>query len=158
MNGQRHLRSSGVNVPDDAGLATIGPLTIKQLNIFSHKAVLCLYFEHLKKPLSNSGRVSAHWRSKEDFSEHGVPSAILEIMPKYGTLIQGKWNSFETFEYRYDLNEQEGLFGCLARLRTGLYISGFVLRSADMLTPELGKDWIRPNELFLDHLHFSKKN
>ena len=153
-----HLRSYRVNVPEDAGLATIGPLTIKQLNIFSHKAALCLYFQQFKQPLSNEGRVSALWRSKEDFSKDGVPATILEIMPKYGTLIQGKWNSAETFEYRFDLNDKEGLFGCFARFRTGLFVMGFVVRNADMLTVELGTDWIKPNELFLDHPHFLKKN
>lgn len=35
-----HLINSGVPVPQDAGIATIGPLTICQLNLFAHKAVL----------------------------------------------------------------------------------------------------------------------
>src|SRR5664279_3834943 len=97
-----------------AGLVTIGPNTIRQLNIFAHKATLCLYFEHFKQPLPNSGKVSAHWRTKEDFSKDGVPPVLLEIFPKYATLIQGSWNSAETFEYHYDLNGKDGLFGCLA--------------------------------------------
>ena len=154
----KHLRRHGVRVPDDAGLVSVGPHTIKQLNIFAHKAALCLYFEHFKKPLSNSGRVSAHWRTKEDFSNGGVPSELLEILPKYGTLMQGKWNSAETFEYRYDLNEDDGLFGCLARLRTGLFITGFAIPDAGIMTEEFGNDWIRPNELLTDPKHFSKKN
>jgi hypothetical protein len=153
-----HLRRYGVKVPDDAGLVTIGPHTIKQLNIFAHKATLCLYFEHFRKPLSNSGRVSAHWRTKEDFSKDGVPPELLEIMPKYGTLAQGKWNSSETFEYRYDLNEKDGLFACLARLRTGLFVSGFVASDADSVTPELEGHWIKPNELLKSHEHFLDKN
>jgi len=51
------LRRYGVEVPDDASLIRVGPHTIRQLNIFAHKAALCLHFEHFKKPLSNSGRV-----------------------------------------------------------------------------------------------------
>lgn len=73
-----YLRSYGVRVPDDAGLVTIGPHTIEQLNTFAHKAMLRLYFEHFRKPLPNSGRVSAHWRTKEDFSKYGVPLDLLE--------------------------------------------------------------------------------
>lgn len=157
-NATEHLRRFGVKVPDDAGLVTIGPHTIEQLNIFAHKATLCLYFEHFRKPLSNFGRVSAHWRTKEDFSKDGVPPELLEIMPKYGTLVQGKWHSSETFEYRYDLNEKEGLFACLARLRTGLFISGFAAHDANVVTADLEGHWIKPNELMMSHEHFLDKN
>ncbi|MEA2818861.1 MAG: hypothetical protein QOJ86_865 [Bradyrhizobium sp.] len=153
-----HLRRYGVSVPDDAGLVAVGRHTIKQLNIFAHKAALCLYFEHFKKPLPNSGRVSAHFRTKEDFSNGGLPPELLEILPKYGTMMQGKWNSAETFEYRYDLNEKDGLFGCLARLRTGLFVAGFAIPDAELMTEEFGNDWIRPIELLTDPEHFSKKN
>lgn len=157
-DAMEHLRRYGVSVPDDAGLVTIGPHTISQLNIFAHKATLCLHFEHFKKPLLNSGRVSAHWRTKEDFAKGGVPAELSEIMPKYGTLVQGKWDASETFEYRYDLNEEVGLFACLARLRTGLFISGFTARDADLATAELDGFWMKPNELLQNPAHFSKKN
>ncbi len=153
-----HLRKYGVNVPDDAGLVTVGPHTIRQLNIFAHKAALCLYFEHFKQPLPNSGKVSAHWRTKEDFSKDGVPSVFFEILPKYSTLIQGGWNSAETFEYRYDVNEQDGLFGCLARLRTGLFVAGFVVQDADSVKDKLDGEWITPNQLLSNPAHFSKKH
>jgi hypothetical protein len=153
-----HLRKYGVNVPDDAGLVTVGPHTIRQLNIFSHKAALCLYFEHFKQPLPNSGKVSAHWRTKEDFSKDGVPSVFFEILPKYSTLIQGGWNSAETFEYRYAVNEQDGLFGCLARLRTGLFVAGFVVQDADSVKDKLNGEWITPNQLLSNPAHFLKKH
>jgi hypothetical protein len=153
-----YLRRYGVRVPDDASLISVGPHTIRQLNIFAHKAALCLHFEQFKGPLSNEGRVSALWRTKEDFSNGGVPSELLEILPRYGTLMQGKWNSAETFEYRFEFNEKDGLFGCLARLRTGLFIAGFTIRDSELLTQELGSDWIRPNELLTNPKHFSKKN
>jgi hypothetical protein len=152
-----HLRQYGVMVPDDAALVTVGPHTVEQLNIFAHKAALCLYFEHFKKPLSNLGRVSALWRTKEDFWK-GVPAELLEILPRYGTLLQGKWNSAETFEYRFDFNEKEGLFGCLARLRTGLFVAGFIIPTAELISEEFGNDWIRPIELLTKPVSFSKKN
>jgi hypothetical protein len=153
-----HLRQYGVSVPDDAGLVTIGPNTIRLLNIFAHKATLCLYFEHFKQPLSNSGKVSAHWRTKEDFSKDGVPPVLLEILPKYATLVQGGWNSAETFEYRYDVNEQDGLFGCLTRLRTGLFVAGFAVQNGDSLKDKLDGEWIAPNQLLTNPAHFSKKH
>lgn len=153
-----HLRNYGVYVPDDAALVTIGPHTIRQLNIFSHKAALCLYFEHFKRPLPNSGLVSAVWKTKEDFSKGGVPQELKDIFPEIATLTQGKWNTAETFEYRFALNDADGLFGCLARLRTGLYVAGFAVEKSAEVENELEGYWIKPNELLNDHDHFQKKN
>lgn len=153
-----HLRKYGVQVPDDAGLVSIGPHTIRQLNIFAHKAALCLYFEHFKKPLPNSGLVSAHWKTKEDFSKGGVPQELFDILPQYGTLVQGKWNVAEIFEYRFAVNEADGLFGCLAKLRTGLFVAGFAVSESAKVAEDLEGHWIKPNQLLADHPHFHKKN
>jgi hypothetical protein len=101
----KHLGNHGVDVPKDAGLVTIGKLTIRQLNLFSHKAVLALYFEHFKSVLLDRGRVAAYWRTKEDF-QNGVPAELLEMMQRYGTLEQGRWNAKETFEYRFEVNKK----------------------------------------------------
>jgi hypothetical protein len=152
-----HLRSYGVAVPDDAGVASIGKQTIKQLNIFAHKAALCLYFEQARTPLPNAGLVSAHWRSKEDFSKEGVPALFAEIFPDVAALVQGQWDTSETFQYRYALNNENGLFGCLARLRTGLYTAGFAVRDTAGLQDALEGEWIRPNQLLDEHEHFYKK-
>ena len=89
LKAKRHRREHGVPVPANAGLANIGPLTIRQMNLFSHKVVLGLYFKHFKKPLPNTGRVCVYWRTTEDL----VSPALLEMMKQYGTLEQGKkWN------------------------------------------------------------------
>jgi len=56
LKARRHLGKNGVVAPGDANSVTIGPLTIRALNVFSHKAVLALYFEHFQRPLPNSGR------------------------------------------------------------------------------------------------------
>lgn len=153
-----HLERHGVSAPVDAKFVTIGPLTIRQLNVFSHKVALALYFEHFKRPLSNSGRVQALWSTKEDFY-HGVPPELLNLMGKYGTLTQGKWSASETFEYRYDLNENDGLFGCLARLRGGLFVLGFAIADQKTLddNPELDDPWIMPRDLLNENPHFSKR-
>jgi len=145
----KHLGDYGVDVPADAGLVTIGKLTIRQLNLFSHKAVLGLYFEHFKSVLLDQGRVAAYWRTKEDFYA-GAPSVLLEIMQRYGTMEQGRWNAKETFEYRFEVNEKEGLFVCLARLRGGLYVSGFAVSEAAILAEHEDAneiDWIQPSTL-----------
>ena len=52
---RQHLREHGIPVPHDAGIVAIGPETIRQLNLFAHKAVLALYFEHFRKPLPAGG-------------------------------------------------------------------------------------------------------
>jgi hypothetical protein len=154
----RHLADYGVPVPPDAGLASIGPRTVRQLNLFAHKAVLALYFEHFRQPLPDAGRLCAYWKTKEDFARDGVPAILLDMLPGYGTLMQGKWNERETFEYRHAINAQEGLFGCLARLRRGLFVTGFAVSEAGVL-PANETDWIIPSELLqsLDSPRFQKK-
>jgi hypothetical protein len=150
----------GVPVPTDAGLVTIGPQTIRYLNLFAYKVALALYFERFQLPLPNKGRVSALWRSKEDFKNEGVPSALLEMMREYGTLEQGKWSARETFEYRFSENRNDGLFMCLSRFRGGLYTAGFATADEsqlDQLTQDV--DWIKPEELLgmINRAQFFKK-
>jgi hypothetical protein len=141
-----HLINQGVPVPRDAEVATIGPLTVCQLNLFAHKAVLALYFQHFRQPLSDTGRFCGFWRSKEDFARDGIPRYFFEIFPAYATLEQGRWNESETFEYRHAINAEEGLFGCLARLRQRFFIFGFAVRDATALPPA-DADWVKPSEL-----------
>jgi hypothetical protein len=145
-HARQHLRNYGMSVPPDAGVATIGPLTIRQLNLFAHKAVLALYFEHARRPLPMTGRVSAYWKTKEDFARGGVPSSLIAMLPEYGTLIQGKWNESETFEYRHASNPAYELFGCLAKLRRGLFVAGFTVSNAAIIPPEDNVDWIMPDD------------
>jgi hypothetical protein len=153
-----HLIKHGVHVPLDAGLASIGPVTIRQLNLFAHKAVLALYFEHFRQPLPNAGRICAYWKTKEDFARDGIPPVVLDMLPGYGTLMQGKWNERETFEYRHAMNIQNGLSGCLARLRRGLFVTGFAVAEKGAL-PSNETDWVIPCELLasLDTPRFQKK-
>jgi hypothetical protein len=154
-----HLRKSGVLVPDDAGIATVGDLTTRQLNLFVHKATLALYFEHFRQPLPPVGAVCAFWRSKEDYALYGVPPILLSIFPHYATLVQGKWDERETFEYRYNLNAEEGLFGCIAKLRQGLFVMGLAVANADEL-PSSEIDWLHPADpsALLDCPRFQIKN
>jgi hypothetical protein len=80
------------------------------------------------------------------------------MLPDYGTLAQGKWNERETFEYRHARNAAEGLFGCFAKLRRGLFVSGFAVTDGNVL-PSHEKDWVTPSELLtmLDSPRFQKK-
>lgn len=140
VKGRNHLRRHGVPVPDDASIVTIGTRTTRYLNLFAHKAALALYFEHFREPLCVPGVFCAFWKSKEDYAQHGVPDSLLKLLPKYATLQQGSWNSSEVFEYRHDINKEDGLFGFIARLRRGLFVSGFVVRDAKVLPHDDG-DW-----------------
>lgn len=159
--GRQHLRANGVSVPDDAGIASIEKISIKYLNLFAYKVALGLYFNHFRAPLPNSGVASAIWRSKEDFAKSGIPRELLEIFPKYSSLQQGRWDTRKDFEYRFDLNEREGIFGCLARFRTGLFITGFAIRDASILPQEelSDGDWIKPADLLhiLDNPQFERR-
>jgi len=148
---RRHLASHGLAIPQDAGVALIGPHTIRQLNLFAHKAMLALHFEHFQTPLPDVGRFCAFWRSKEDIAIAGIPQFFFDLLPEYGTLVQGRWNESETFEYRHAMNRAEGLFGCLARFRRGLFVFGFSALDSTMLPPD-DADWVRPS-LLLTLLH-----
>ena len=57
-------------------------------------------------------------------------------MREYGTLIQGKWNESETFEYRHASNKEYGLFACLPKLRRGLFIALPFSRFSETDPPE----------------------
>ena len=156
---RQHLRDYGMPVPYDAGVVTIGPFTIRQLNLFAHKAVLALHFEHFRRPLPMTGRVCAYWKTKEDFAREGIPPRLLAIMPKYGTLIQGKWDERQTFEYRYDSNMETGLFGCFARLRRGLFVGGFTVTDASVIEPDDNVNWMSSDDsaVLLADSRFSRK-
>lgn len=144
---RRHLRKQGVHVPPGSGMVSIGPITIRHLNLFAHKVVLGLYFDRLGKVLPTEGRVCAYWRTKEDYQRGGVPRELVDILPKHETLRQGSWNTQKVFEYRYDLNPEDGLFACLARFRAGLFVAGFAVRDEKMLGQDDKADWIAPTSL-----------
>ena len=144
---RQHLLDHGVNVPADASLATIGPETIGQLNLFAHKAVLALYFHHFKRGLPSKGRVCAYWRTKEDFARNGIPKIFFNMLPNYGTISQGGWDERKTFEYRYATGTEEGVMGCLARFRQGFFVYGFTVDDAAVLPDEEQTDWISPGQL-----------
>jgi hypothetical protein len=159
MNARLHLIKHGVEVPHDAGMISIGPLTIRQLNLFAHKATLALYFEHFKKPLSDTGRIYANWRRpNEDFACAGISQELLQMFPEYGTLVQGKWDEGQTFEYRHAKNRLEGLFGYVAKFRKGLFILGFAVEKAEIV-PFEPMNWIKPSELLssINSSRFGKK-
>jgi len=148
LKAKRDYIKDGIDVPGDAGLLRIGPKTIRQLNLFAHKATLGLYFDHFRKLLPNTGRFCAYWRTKEDVPRGGVPVQLLEMMNRYGTLEQGEWRASETFEYRYELNTDEGLFAFVARARGAFYVSGFVVEDGASIKDDEDKDsWIAPSAL-----------
>jgi hypothetical protein len=157
--GRRHLRRHGVNLSLGTALVTIGPRTIRHLNVFAHKVALALYFEHFKRPLSNNGCVQAFWRTKEDFHQ-GVPLELINMMGQHNKLVQGRWDTGSTFEYKFDTNKDEGLFGCFVRFRHGLYVLGFALESRDTLSANkelLDGGWLAPRELLSTNPQFSKR-
>jgi hypothetical protein len=148
LKAKRDFIKDGIDVPGDAGLLRIGPLTIRQLNLWAHKAALGLYFDHFRKLLPDTGRLCAYWRTKEDVPRGGIPTVLLEMMNRYGTLEQGDWSTSETFEYRYELNADEGLFAFVARARGAFYVSGFVVEDAATIADNEDADgWIAPSAL-----------
>jgi hypothetical protein len=147
LKAKRDYIRDGIDMPGDAGLLRIGQQTIRQLNLFAHKAALGLYFDLFRKLLPNTGRFCAYWRTKEDVLRGGIPIVLLEMMNRYGTLEQGKWRASETFEYRYELNTDEGLFAFVARARGAFYVTGFAVEDAATIGDEDKDSWIAPSAL-----------
>ena len=148
----QHLINHGVHVPLGAGIATIGPLSVGQLNLFAHKVVLALHFAHFRRGLSADGRIFASC-----FARSGIPSFFLDLLPRYGTISQGQWDERQTFEYRHALNIEEGLFGCLARFRRSYFVFGFTVDAADVLPESERQEWLRPAEVLSIPLARQKK-
>jgi hypothetical protein len=159
LRSRFHLENQGVPVPPEARMVSIGPLTIRNLNLFAHKATLALYFEHFRRPLPNTGCLCAFWRTKEDVAAAGVPKIVLDIMTRYATLEQGAWNERDTFEYRYELNQDNGLFAFMAKLRNTLYVIGFAATDSGVIPEHDKHDWMRPQDLLdiLDDPKFLKR-
>jgi hypothetical protein len=97
-------------------------------------------------PLTDAGRVYGSWVTKEDLAGKGIPPIFFDMLPGYGTLVQGRWNERETFEYHHAANLEEGLFGCFARFRKGLFVMGFAASDASRI-PADDLDWIKPSQL-----------
>jgi hypothetical protein len=148
LKAKRDYIKDGISIGGDDHFKRIGPHTIRQLNLFAHKAALGLYFDHFRKPLPNSGRFYARWHTKDDVLRGGFPVELLEMMNRYGTLVQGKSRASETFEYRYDLNTDDGLFAFVARARRAFYVTGFAVEDAATIEGDEDKnDWIAPSAL-----------
>jgi hypothetical protein len=81
------------------------------------------------------------------------------MMPEYGTLIQGRWNERETFEYRHASNAEHDLFACLAKLRRGLFVAGFTVTDAKIIPPDDDVGWVIPDGplVLLEDSRFRKK-
>src|SRR5262249_26191512 len=129
---REHLVRHGVSVPAGASIATIGPETVGQLNLFAHKVVLAIYFHHFRRGLPLEGRVFASWRTKEDFARDGIPQIFFDVFGSYGAIAQGKWDERKTFEYRFPSKTRDGLFGCLARFRRGFFVWGFTMDGPEL--------------------------
>lgn len=147
LKARQHLEQQGVQVPPDAQIALVGPVTIRVLNLFAHKVVLALYFEHFKRGLPADGGIYARWNTKEDFSKNGIPKTLLKMMSRYGVLEQGKWNTREEFEYRYETNDSDDIFMCFASFRGSLFTLGFATGDIAGIPAEAGNDWLKPVDL-----------
>ena len=159
LRSRLHLENQGIPVPPEARMVTIGPLTIRNLNLFAHKATLALYFENFRRPLPNTGCLCAFWRTKEDVAAAAVPPMILDMMKRYATLQQGAWNEQDTFEYRYELNHDNGLFAFMAKMRNALLVIGFAATDSGVILEHDKLDWMQPRDLLsiLDDPKFEKR-
>lgn len=146
-SAREHLQSQGVIFPADSHFVTIGPQTTRLLNLSAYKMTLALYFAKIGHGLPAKGLLSAYWRTKEDTQIGAIPSDLLDLLPKHGLLEQGKWDSRKDFEYRFDVNIQEGILGFVARLRRGLYLAGFAISDGSLIPKEEQNDWISPSKV-----------
>lgn len=158
LQSAKHLEMQGVQVPLGAKVIAYGPETIRQLNVFSHKVVLGLYFENTKDVLPPDGAVFSYWRTKEDSQIHQIPKSFTDLLPKFATLRQGNWAVQSTFNYRYNISTCKNLFSCVVNIRGRFSIVGCVVRDISMLPDKTG--WARPNtpeNLLQDHVFCERR-
>lgn len=144
---RRHLQNNGVPVSFESGYVSVGQETIPQLNLFSHKIALAMYFDATKTPLPLSGVVFAQFSTKEDVIANGIPDEVKAHLGAPQSLKQGQWDTRLHFEFRTALSDDHNVFQVFARLRYGLFVHGTIV-----VHPELSPDidwngWLHPNEL-----------
>jgi hypothetical protein len=81
------------------------------------------------------------------------------MMKRYATLQQGAWNERDTFEYRYELNHDNGLFAFVAKMRNALLVFGFAATDTSVILEDDKRDWMQPRDLLgiLDDPKFEKR-
>jgi hypothetical protein len=155
--GRLHLLQHGVPVPPDAAIVTLGPPSVRQLNLFAHKATRAFYYCQYGSPLTPPGAYWTQWSTKEDYP-FGVPKYLLDMLPRYGTLVQGRKSTQEDFEFRFDFSDANGVFAFTARFGLSFYVTGFVVADAQMLEEEMS-DWTPAGDLMalLDDPGFGRR-
>lgn len=144
---RRHLQSNGVPVSLDKGYTSIGPVTIQQLRLFSHKLTLAMYFDLAKAVAPATSVLIASFLTKEDVVAKGISEDVKSHLGACQSLIQGAWDTSLQFEFRTFLSDDRNMFQMLARLRYGLFVHGTIIIHPKATPDEDWTGWIHPNEL-----------
>lgn len=133
-NAWRNTRvnSRGIIVP--AKLLTVdGPITRKNLDIFSAKAAMAAFHRFTGRPLKEKGFICTEWFLNAGLSSEAYNS-IVSIMPGLNRLEQGKKNSGEQFFVRYNTNEKD-IVAALLSFHVSLHISVIATDGDEFIGP-----------------------
>lgn len=97
-----------------------GPILKQQMDIFSAKLAMALFYEHMAKPLPLDGLVFTTWFLNAGLNQKSA-DALLSIMPIRGELKQGSKSVGEQFGYRYNSDDKE-IFAALAGFHGNLHV------------------------------------
>lgn len=126
------INSRGIILP--AKLLTVdGPITRKNLDIFSAKAAMATFHRFTGRPLKEDSFVCTEWFLNAGLSSEAYNS-IVRIMPGLNRLEQGKKNSGEQFFVRYNTNKKD-IVAALLSFHVSLHISVIATDGAEFIGP-----------------------
>lgn len=94
------------------------------LNAFAAKLGLALYREHTGTALPAEGLIMSTWFSNAGLTQT-YADIMLNIMPSYSTLEQGRQRADGQFKYRYNTDERT-VVAALSQFHEGLYVFNIV--------------------------------
>lgn len=104
-----------------------GPLAKAYLTVFSAKLGMALYREHVEKPLPLTGGVYTLFFLNAGLAEE-TGNAILEKLPVFDTLVQGRVHVQKQFAYRLN-TDKNGIVAALAGFHSNFHV--FVVATSD---------------------------
>jgi hypothetical protein len=144
------MRTPGGLIQPKVGIRLDGPIARAHLNVFAAKVGMGLYREHIGAPLPLDGAVFSVWFLNAGLAR-SVADSVLEKLPVYSTLTQGKTTYPDQFGYRFNCDGKT-ILAAVARFHKGLYV--FTIAMAEPArypflvgAPHPTASYLRPGDL-----------
>jgi hypothetical protein len=125
-----------------------GPLAKTYLTVFSAKLGMALYREHIGQSLPLTGGVYTLFFLNAGLAQK-TGDAILEKLPVFDTLVQGRINVLDQFAYRFNTDKRT-IVAALAGFHSNFHVFTVATSDPDFYDPPKKipyADFVRPGEL-----------